>query len=139
MNISFIPAHPFVRLITSCFFRAGRFCFLLSACSQGSVVSNTQSKECGLLNHFSSRYDWAALASCFLVILLGLSSTLMIVSVFRSVSVSISSDIVFTRSCEQQAIPALPVSIGLGVCFYLLTRIFIIPYIQVLCSEGVLV
>ena len=52
----------------------------------------------------AAQYDFSALAACFLVILLGLSSTLLIVSVFRN------------------AIPALPVSIGLGVLAYLFTR-----------------
>jgi hypothetical protein len=52
----------------------------------------------------AAQYDISALAACFLVILIGLSSTLLIVSVFRS------------------AIPALPVSIGLGVLAYLFTR-----------------
>jgi presenilin 1 len=66
-------------------------------------------------------YDFVALASCFLVILIGLSATLLVVSVFR------------------KAIPALPVSIGLGVMFYLLTRLMIMPYTGELSSTGVFI
>lgn len=46
----------------------------------------------------------------------GLGATLVLLSVFR------------------KALPALPISIGLGVVFYVLTRLLIIPYIANLAS-----
>ena len=66
-------------------------------------------------------YDFTTLAACFVVILVGLSATLLVVSIFR------------------HAIPALPVSIGLGVTFYVLTRCAILPFVQQLFEHGVLV
>lgn len=59
-------------------------------------------------------YGFATCAACFLVIIAGLGATLVLLSVFR------------------KALPALPISIGLGVLFYLLTRVIIIPYIDAL-------
>ncbi|KAM3576450.1 hypothetical protein VYU27_001616 [Nannochloropsis oceanica] len=61
-------------------------------------------------------YGFATCAACFLVIISGLGATLVLLSVFR------------------KALPALPISIGLGVLFYLLTRVVIIPYIDALVS-----
>jgi presenilin 1 len=69
----------------------------------------------------AGQFDWCTLAACFLVILVGLSGTLLVVSIFR------------------HAIPALPVSIGLGVLFYLMTRLFILPFITELNGLGVVV
>jgi hypothetical protein len=62
-------------------------------------------------------YGFATCAACFLVIISGLGATLVLLSVFR------------------KALPALPISIGLGVLFYLLTRVVIIPYIDALVSS----
>jgi len=62
-------------------------------------------------------YGFATCAACFLVIISGLGATLVLLSVFR------------------KALPALPISIGLGVLFYLLTRVAIIPYIDALVSS----
>ena len=64
-------------------------------------------------------FDFTTLGACFLVILVGLSATLLVVSIFR------------------KAIPALPVSIGLGVTFYLLTRCIILPFVQDFFAHGV--
>jgi presenilin 1 len=50
-----------------------------------------------------------------------LGATLVLLSVFR------------------KALPALPISIGLGVIFYLLTRVVIIPYIDQLASVPIYV
>ena len=69
----------------------------------------------------AGQFDFCTLAACFLVILVGLSGTLLVVSIFR------------------HAIPALPVSIGLGVIFYLATRVFILPFVTELTAIGLLV
>jgi len=57
-------------------------------------------------------YSFTTFAACMLVILAGLGATLVFLSVFHS------------------ALPALPVSIFLGVIFYLLTRVLIEPWIE---------
>jgi presenilin 1 len=51
----------------------------------------------------------------------GLGGTLVLLSVFK------------------KALPALPLSIGLGVCFYLLTRVVIIPYLDQLLQAPIYV
>jgi presenilin 1 len=66
-------------------------------------------------------YGFATCAACFLVIISGLGATLVLLSVFR------------------KALPALPISIGLGVLFYLLTRVAIIPYIDALVASPIYV
>ena len=53
----------------------------------------------------------------FLVILAGLGGTLVLLAVYK------------------QALPALPISIFLGVIFYLLTRELIEPWIQVIFDQ----
>ena len=56
-----------------------------------------------------------------LVILAGLGGTLVLLSVYHS------------------ALPALPISIFLGVTFYLLTRIVIEPWVEVIMTSPVYV
>ena len=58
-------------------------------------------------------FGFTTWAACLLVILAGLGATLVLLSVF------------------QKALPALPISIGLGVVFYLLTRALLVPFIEV--------
>jgi len=60
----------------------------------------------------AAMYSFTTFASCMLVILAGLGGTLVLLSVYQS------------------ALPALPISIFLGVTFYLLTRLFIEPFIE---------
>lgn len=60
----------------------------------------------------ASEFSFATFAACTLVILAGLGSTLILLSVYH------------------QALPALPISIFLGVLFYLLTRTSIEPWIE---------
>uniref|UniRef100_A0A7S4HP42 Presenilin n=1 Tax=Odontella aurita TaxID=265563 RepID=A0A7S4HP42_9STRA len=57
-------------------------------------------------------YSFATFAACMLVILAGLGGTLVLLAVWK------------------QALPALPISIFLGVTFYLLTRVVIEPWIE---------
>jgi hypothetical protein len=58
------------------------------------------------------QYSFSTFAACFLVVLAGLGGTLILLAVYR------------------HALPALPISILLGVVFYLLTRIWIQPWIE---------
>jgi len=60
----------------------------------------------------AAQYSFAAFIACFLVILAGLGGTLVLLSVYH------------------QALPALPISIFLGVLFYVCTRFLIEPWIQ---------
>jgi len=65
----------------------------------------------------AAQYSFATFAACVLVILAGLGSTLVLLSVYH------------------HALPALPISIILGVVFYLMTRTFIEPWIEVVLSK----
>ena len=60
----------------------------------------------------AAQYSFATFIACFLVILAGLGGTLVLLSVYH------------------QALPALPISIFLGVVFYASTRFLIEPWIQ---------
>lgn len=60
----------------------------------------------------AAMYSFTTFAACMLVILAGMGATLILLSVYKA------------------ALPALPISIFLGVVFYLLTRIVIEPWIQ---------
>ena len=59
----------------------------------------------------AAQYSFATFAACILVILAGLGGTLVLLSVYH------------------HALPALPISIFLGVFFYIVTRVFIEPWI----------
>lgn len=60
----------------------------------------------------AAQYSFATFTACMLVILAGLGGTLVLLSVYH------------------HALPALPISIFLGVFFYLLTRAFVEPWIE---------
>jgi presenilin 1 len=64
-------------------------------------------------------YGFSTAAVCFLVIVIGLGSTLVLLSVY------------------QMALPALPISIGLGVAFYFGTRVFVVPMLEALAATPV--
>jgi presenilin 1 len=65
----------------------------------------------------AAQYSFATFAVCALVILSGLGGTLVLLSVYG------------------HALPALPISIFLGVIFYVTTRVFMEPYIQIIMSQ----
>jgi presenilin 1 len=60
----------------------------------------------------AAQYSFATFAACILVILSGLGGTLVLLSVYH------------------HALPALPISIFLGVFFYVVTRVFMEPWIM---------
>ncbi|WCJ27650.1 Presenilin-1 [Euphorbia peplus] len=59
----------------------------------------------------AAMYDLMTVYACYLAIISGLGCTLILLSLFR------------------QALPALPISIALGVIFYFLTRLLMEPFI----------
>lgn len=65
----------------------------------------------------AAQHSFATFAACMLVILAGLGGTLVLLAVFH------------------HALPALPISIFLGVTFYVLTRFIIEPWIIQLMSK----
>ena len=65
----------------------------------------------------AAEYSFATFAACTLVILAGLGGTLVLLSVYH------------------HALPALPISIFLGVIFYLLTRFFVEPWIEAVLNK----
>lgn len=65
----------------------------------------------------AAQYSFATFIVCMLVVLAGLGGTLVLLSVYH------------------HALPALPISIFLGVVFYLLTRFLIEAWIQVVLNK----
>jgi hypothetical protein len=63
-------------------------------------------------------FDMSTMAACFVSVIMGLGGTLFLLSVFK------------------KALPALPISIFLGVIFYFLTRLVIAPMIFELSIHG---
>lgn len=62
-------------------------------------------------------YSFTTFAACMLVILAGLGGTLVLLAVYK------------------HALPALPISIFLGVLFFILTRALIEPWIEVILKQ----
>ncbi|KVH91934.1 presenilin-like protein At2g29900 [Cynara cardunculus var. scolymus] len=67
----------------------------------------------------AAMYDYMTVYACYLAIIAGLGITLMLLALY------------------QKALPALPVSVLLGVLFYVLTRVFLEEFI-VQCSSNLL-
>lgn len=65
----------------------------------------------------AAQYSFATFAACVLVILAGLGGTLVLLSLYH------------------HALPALPISIFLGVVFYFLTRFTVEPWIEAVLSK----
>ncbi|KAI2503655.1 hypothetical protein MHU86_10779 [Fragilaria crotonensis] len=65
----------------------------------------------------AAQYSFATFASCMLVILAGLGGTLILLAVYH------------------HALPALPISIFLGVIFYVFTRLLIEPWIEAIMRQ----
>ena len=61
-------------------------------------------------------YSFTTFITCMLCILTGMGATLILLSVYKA------------------ALPALPISIFLGVTFYLLTRVVIEPWIEAILT-----
>jgi presenilin 1 len=64
-------------------------------------------------------FDVSTMAACFVSVIMGLGSTLFLLGVFK------------------KALPALPISIFLGVAFYFLTRLVVTPMIVELTLNAV--
>lgn len=64
----------------------------------------------------AAMYSFTTFVACILVILAGLSGTLMLLSIYKN------------------ALPALPISIFLGVLFYVFTRLLIEPWVEIVMS-----
>ena len=64
-------------------------------------------------------YVVATLAACFVWVILGLAGTLFLLGVMK------------------KALPALPISIFLGVAFYFLTRLVVVPMIIEVSLNGI--
>mmetsp|Transcript_16153 Transcript_16153/g.33257 ORF Transcript_16153/g.33257 Transcript_16153/m.33257 type:complete len:130 (+) Transcript_16153:1-390(+) len=60
----------------------------------------------------AAEYSFTTFVVCMLVILAGLGGTLILLSVFH------------------HALPALPISICLGIFFYIVTRFLVQPYVE---------
>ena len=69
----------------------------------------------------AAMYSFTTFAACMLVILAGLGGTLVLLSVYHS------------------ALPALPISIFLGVIFYLMTKLVIEPWIEIMLTAPIYV
>jgi len=66
-------------------------------------------------------FDMITVFSSFIAIITGLFFTLLLLAILR------------------KALPALPISIGLGLLFYFLTRIFLLPFVIVLGKNQVFI
>ena len=69
----------------------------------------------------AAMHSFTTFAACMLVILSGLGGPLVLLSVYHS------------------ALPALPISIFLGVIFYLLTKVLIEPWIEFIMTSPIYV
>eukprot|EP01116_Phalansterium_solitarium_P017491 TRINITY_DN4319_c0_g1_i1.p1 TRINITY_DN4319_c0_g1~~TRINITY_DN4319_c0_g1_i1.p1 ORF type:complete len:445 (+),score=143.03 TRINITY_DN4319_c0_g1_i1:286-1620(+) len=66
-------------------------------------------------------FDMSTVFTCFIAIITGLFFTLLLLAIFR------------------KALPALPISIALGIAFYFLTSIFLLPFVIEIGSHGIFV
>jgi len=69
----------------------------------------------------AAMYDMLSVFTCFVAIVMGLFATLILLVIF------------------QQALPALPISIFLGILFFFLSKVFLLGYVYLLGANSVFV
>lgn len=69
----------------------------------------------------AAMFNWLTVFTCFIAIITGLFWTLLLLAVFR------------------KALPALPFSIALGIFFFFLSKVFLLPFVLALGSSAVFV
>lgn len=67
----------------------------------------------------AAMFDWLTVFTCFVAIITGLFWTLLLLAVWK------------------QALPALPLSIALAITFYILSRLFLLPFVLTLGELGI--
>lgn len=66
----------------------------------------------------AAMYDWITTVCCTIAVLMGLTATIFLLVLWK------------------KALPALPISIALGVMFYFVAKAVLVPYIGALCVLG---
>lgn len=69
----------------------------------------------------AAMFDMLTVFVCFVAIVTGLFATLILLAIF------------------QKALPALPISIFLGISFFFLAKGFVLPYVTVMSSNAVFI
>jgi len=63
--------------------------------------------------------DWTSLGACIVGVLFGLTATILMLAIYR------------------RALPALPISLTIGMLFYFVTSLVVTPYVLALSLVGV--
>ena len=69
----------------------------------------------------AAMFDMLTVFVCFVAIVTGLFATLILLAIF------------------QKALPALPISIFLGITFFFLAKTFVLPYVTIMSANAVFI